>query len=268
MQILFEDLTLQEVKVVVDALDNHRKLIANTEQEAEQAMINQRAELDDWKESCKPAVSDTYTKAAFCKCHHSCFLLKDLPTHVYNQVHGNTWDCDELGHDTTVEKIKEWYANQAYHVEPRLFANTNPDNGLEGHWITKTYPAVQAKETSIEYIRNAYTSAVLAQHLSNPEVQGDLEACGQQGNRLGKLIAGEFKAAYEAHQREVERTGDLSTPLRLTANTLIDRSVQEAADLAYARSLTGSSMDDPNFTWPTVDVLYNVFGGNYRDDTD
>lgn len=206
MQVLFEDLTLDEAKVLVDALEHHRQLQTKLEIEAEEEMAKRREALE-------------------------------------RVIYGEN--------------------------EGRVFRNTNPDNGLEGHWITKAYPAVQAKETPIEDIRNTYTSAVLARHLSNPEVQGDLEACGQQGNRLGKLLAEEFKAAYEEQKREIERTGDLNTPLRLTANTLIDRSVQEAADLAYARSLTGCSSDDPNFTWPSVnDLGYQMYGGNYGDDTD
>jgi N-acetylmuramoyl-L-alanine amidase len=120
MQILFEDLTLQEAKIVVDALDNHRKLVVKTEQEAKQALVEERRKV-------------------------------------------------------------------AEAVGAQVFCNTNTENGLEGRWITKIYPATNPTLESEEFLRE------------------------------------QIKMTREAQQREVERTGDLSTPLRLNNGCTIWR---------------------------------------------
>lgn len=236
MQILFEDLTLDEAKILVDALEHHRQLQTKLEIEAEEEMAKRREALE-------------------------------------RVIYGEN--------------------------EGRAFRNTNPENGLEGHWITKAYPAAQGKEMPAEDIYSAYTSAVLAQHLSNPEVQGDLEACGQQGNRLGKLLAEEFgrelrehwvsagpelsKKLLDEYDRYVEQTGDLdisfedwyaagkpcgfitlSEEAREALERLNTLSIAEliatgdleplddCAKQEYARWDTGCSTSDPQWTWPVI----------------
>ena len=299
MQILFEDLTLQETQVVVDALDNHRKLVAKLEQEAEQEMIERRAEmeralegvLEDWKER------EVYSKVVVCNCGDTSFLLENLSKQELNLMLGLCWGCNELGHRVTAEEVKQWYLNRK---QKQVWVGTHPTNGLIGHY--KTIPASSFHPGPAGALRIENVSPELAEELGRVGLAGAAAGREIQNNKVEfwtspellesaakwaeEDVAGEIHKAAEASRKAVEQLAEnlynahdkqadreLREKVVVVADKLWEEYQRWIEQTGYVHTSfgawqqllaaeCGSSVSDPSWTW------WGVKDGKYYGEED